>query len=79
MISKDLEETAQSHGLTLGADASQMQSHDVFNRYKHRLNNKLLINQSPYDFPLRDYAIASKALTIYLDNETEDFKDTINN
>ncbi|MCQ2956884.1 MAG: hypothetical protein MJ233_03475 [Mycoplasmoidaceae bacterium] len=77
MINQDLEEEAKSHGLTLGMDGTNLSSHAVFEEYKDRLNNKILVNQSPYDFPLRDYAIAAKALTIYLEDETSYFRNTV--
>ncbi|MBQ0045754.1 MAG: hypothetical protein KBS35_02595 [Mycoplasma sp.] len=75
MMSKELEEVSSEFitdiNLTKAMDLAQnpLKSTDVFNKYKDKLNNTLLINQSPYDAPLRDYAIASKAFTIYLDDE----------
>lgn len=60
-----------------GIDARKARSHEVFYKYKDRLNNKLLVNDSPYDVPLRDYAIANRCLTIYLDDETNYFRNEI--
>lgn len=81
MISDTLETQWKSElakeGITKGMDGTNLSSHVVFRTYKNKLNNKLLINQSPYDIPLRDYAIASKALTIYLEDEVTYFRDEI--
>lgn len=54
-------------GLTLYANANEMTCKEVFDACKSQLSNKMLINQSPYDLVLRDYAIASKSYTGYIE------------
>lgn len=71
MISNNLKEEAINHGLTQARDVSSSTTKQIFDEYKNRLNKKMLINQSPYTFALRDYAIASKSMTGYLEKDEE--------
>ncbi len=70
MISKDIELTARNHGLTLGVDAtgSDFDTRYVFETYKDRLNNAVLVHQDQTNNALRDYAIAAKAMCFYSDS-----------
>lgn len=77
MISQNLEMKARMLGLTLGRDATNLKTIDVFNEYKDRLNHNMMLNQNPVDFALRDYGIAAKVFETYLDYEDEEVWDAI--
>lgn len=70
MVDKSLEATAIAHGLTLGEDATETSTRELFEKYKNQLNNNLLINQNPQSTnTLRDYGIAAKAMCVFFDYE----------
>lgn len=67
MVPETLRERAEAEGFTvkrdLTADGSTYES--IFNEYKDKLNNNLLIHQAPGCITLRDYGIAAKAFCFY--------------
>ncbi len=67
MVAKSDEQAAIDAGLTLGEDATKLNTRAVFDTYKDRLNKNVLIHQEPSNRYLRDYAIASKAMCFYSD------------
>lgn len=67
MIPKSEEKAARAAGLTLGADATELNTRSVFETYKDRLNTGFIVHQSPTVRYLRDYAIAGKAMCFYSD------------
>lgn len=70
MIEKSLETKAVSAGLTIGKDATSLDTESVFNEYKDSLTKTFLVHQKPTMEQLRDYAIAGKAFCWYSDFET---------
>lgn len=67
MVAKTDEQTAKDSGLSLGADATELNTREVFDTYKDKLNKGVLVHQEPANRYLRDYAIASKAMCFYSD------------
>ena len=67
MVAKSEEQAAKNSGFTLGADATELNTRDVFDTYKDKLNKSVLVHQEPANRYLRDYAIASKAMCFYSD------------
>ena len=68
MISKDMQLEAEKHDLTLGKDVSVgYNTAMIFDEYKDKLNNNVLIHQNPSNYRLRDYAVAAKAMCFYSD------------
>ncbi|XQP55333.1 MAG: hypothetical protein ACOQNV_00990 [Mycoplasmoidaceae bacterium] len=50
---------------------------DTFKHYENQLNNTMLLNQSPVDFVLRDYAIAAKIPTVCVGLEEDTSRDYV--
>ena len=77
VVEKSLATDCLNHGLSLGIDASSLKDEDVFHDYKAYLNNTYLVNQSPTSLPLRDYAIAGKALCTYVEYLSDELRKEI--
>ncbi|MDE7406132.1 MAG: hypothetical protein K2M89_04605 [Clostridiales bacterium] len=67
MVAKSDEQAAKDSGFTLGKDATELSTREVFDTYMDRLNKGVLVHQEPANRYLRDYAIASKAMCFYSD------------
>lgn len=72
----ELKEQAQQAGLTVKRDLTEKDGgqyiatqESVFEEYQGRLNNNLVLHQSPELVTLRDYGIATKAFCFYTDEE----------
>lgn len=61
-----------THGFSLGKNVTESTTREIWEEYKDRLNNKMLVNQKPVVNVLRDYAIASKCMCTYFDYEGDD-------
>ena len=70
---------ARKRGLTMSSDATNFTTAYLFKTYKGELNRSMLINQSPDNMGLRDYAIASKSLCTYVEKENNDLRNDILN
>jgi len=65
IVSEELQETAQAHGLKLLVDAREKSQEWCFQTYKDQFSRRMLCTQDPKKPHVRDLAITHKALTIY--------------
>ena len=72
MVDSSLVSKAIAAGFAPGIDVSDYTTRQIFEKYKSRLNNQLLLNQNPQKAMLRDYSIAAKAFCGYMDYITDD-------
>ena len=64
-VDESLVSKATEHGLVSKMDVSDKNEKWVFDNYKDKLNNKLLVRQSTEKSQVRDYGVANKALFYY--------------
>lgn len=67
MVAASEENAAKAAGLTMGKDARELSTREVFDEYKTELTRTFLVHQEPSNRYLRDYAIAGKAMCFYSD------------